>query len=109
MKANAFIVSLFILTPCFAFAQVVITEIMYDLPTGSDSGREWIEIYNAGSESVKLTGWKLFENSTNHKISAVSGGDALLPSSYTVIADNAEKFKADWPQFSGQLFDSTFS
>ena len=28
-------------------AQVVINEVLYD-PTGSDTGNEWIELYNSG-------------------------------------------------------------
>src|SRR5262249_12463335 len=84
------------------------TEIMYDTP-GSDSGREWIELYNGGTNPVPLTQWKLFENATNHKITAVQGGNTLAPNTYAVIADNAADFKSDWPQFSGPLFDSAFS
>lgn len=42
---------------------VVINEVMFD-PAGDDSvsgvGREWIEIYNGGDESVDLSGWQLY-------------------------------------------------
>lgn len=86
----------------------VITEIMYDAP-GADTGHEWIEIQNTSSSAIPLTTWKLFEASTNHKITAVSGGEALAPGAYAVIADSSEKFLADRPSFSLQLFDSTFS
>jgi hypothetical protein len=95
--------------PAFLHAQVVITEIMYDLAEGSDSGREWVEVYNAGGTPVALTAWKVFESGTNHKITAVSGGEVLAPGAYALIADNVEKFKVDVPAFSGQLFDSAFS
>jgi hypothetical protein len=98
-----------IAVPVFAHAQVVITEIMYDLPSSSDSGREWVEVYNASTVPVVLTGWKLYENGTNHKITAVSGSNTLAPGAYAVIADNAANFKTGWPEFSGQLFDSAFS
>ena len=40
-----------VILPVVSHAQVYINEIMYDLP-GTDSGREWIEIYNAGSDAV---------------------------------------------------------
>ncbi len=40
------------------FSEVVINEILYD-PEGSDSGYEWIELYNSGSENVNLFGWKI--------------------------------------------------
>ncbi len=97
------------ITPQVSFAQIVVTEIMYDLKSGSDSGHEWVEVYNAGASVVKLTDWKLFENGTNHKITGVVGADTLMPYAYAVIADNREQFKVDWPNFSGQLFDSAFS
>ena len=37
------------IVPQWAAAQVVISEIMYDLEIGSDSGREWIKLFNPGS------------------------------------------------------------
>ncbi|HEV8592664.1 MAG TPA: lamin tail domain-containing protein [Pyrinomonadaceae bacterium] len=95
-----------IFIPFSAYADDVITEIMYDLQEGSDGGREWIEVYNAGNTAVTLTDWKLFENGTNHKI---SGEGVLTPGAYAVIADNPSKFKNDWPSFAGLMFDSAFS
>ena len=92
-----------------AYASVVITEIMYDLE-GTDTGREWIEIQNTGSAQIDLTGWKLFEASTNHGIAAANPQTfVLLAGAYAVIADNIEKFLLDWPGFSGTIFDSAFS
>ena len=90
-------------------AQVVISEIMYDLEEGSDSGREWIEVFNSGSGSVTLTDWRLFEGETNHKISAHTASESVPSGGYAVVADNPTKFLADWPGFSGLLFDSAFS
>src|SRR3989344_597375 len=98
-----------ILVPSSALAQVVITEIMYDLQSGADGGREWIEVHNGGTTAIPLGTWKLFENGTAHKITAVSVTGVLAPGSYAVIADNAAKFQVDWPQLTGQLFDSAFS
>jgi hypothetical protein len=37
---------------------VVINEVLYDA-VGSDSGKEWLELYNNGDEDVRLTGWEL--------------------------------------------------
>ncbi len=89
-------------------AQVSITEIMYDLE-GSDSGREWLEIFNGSSAGIDLSSWRLFENGTNHTLTEFSGGATVPASSYAVIADNAQKFLEDHPSFSGILFDSAFS
>lgn len=82
---------------------------MYDLQTGSDSGREWVELFNSGSAAVTLTDWKLFEGGVNHSIAAYSGGETLASGAYAVVADNPVKFLEDWPAFSGLLFDSAFS
>lgn len=87
---------------------VIITEIMYDLD-GSDSGREWIEIFNKGNQSADLTGLKLYENDTNHSLSVVKGNGNLADGAYAVISDNTEKFLEDWPDYSGLLMDSVFS
>jgi hypothetical protein len=101
-----FFLLLAIFAPQFALAQIRMTEIMYDLPQGSDSGREWIEVYNSGQSAVDVTKLRLFENGTNHKI---TGNGALSPNAFAVIADNPTKFETDWPQYSGLLFDSTFA
>lgn len=94
--------------PFTAGANVIITEIMYDLP-GTDTGREWIEVRNEGSTDVDLSLFKLFEANTNHKITAISGGVTLSPGSFAVIADNSDKFLIDHSGYSGILFDSAFS
>lgn len=101
------IAALILVVPCLASAQVFFTEIMYDLKAGSDTGREWIEVYNAGTSAVDLTTWKLVESGKNHKISRTRG--ILAPGTYAVIADNPSKFMADHPDYTGTLFDSAFS
>lgn len=103
-----FFCSVSLLTPYGVRAAVSITEIMYDLE-GSDTDREWVEIFNSGGDAVQLTGWKLHEADTNHSLTVVSGSASLSAGGYAVIVDNAEKFLADWPGFSSVLFDSSFS
>lgn len=107
-KYLAFIISSILLLPCHTFAQVVITEIMYDLD-GSDSGREWVEILNDEDEGVDLSVWRFYENETNHKLNLFRGSEILEAGEYAIIADNTEKFLLDWPGFSGTVFDSSFS
>jgi len=108
-KTRKFFIAAFALFigPSFLNAQVIITEIMYDID-GTDSGREWIEIKNTGNDQIDLSEWKLFEANTNHKINAVT--ESILNSNnFAIIADDPEKFKIDNPKFAGLLFDSTFS
>ena len=81
---------------------------MYDV-SGTDTDREWVEVFNAGSSSVHFTDWKFFEANTNHGVTSVQGGENLPSGGYAVIADNPTKFLLDWPSYTGILFDSTFS
>jgi hypothetical protein len=91
-----------------ASAKVILNEIMYDL-LGEDPGREWIEIYNEGGTSVNLPDWKLFEAETNHGLTLSQGNATLAAKNYAIIADDANKFKLDWPNFSGTIWSSSFS
>ncbi len=92
--------------PLWSYANVSITEIMYDV-SGSDAGHEWIEV-RADTET-DISDWKLFEADTNHRFTIVKGTVLIPAGGFAVIADNAEKFLLDFPAFSGTLFDSSFS
>ncbi len=87
---------------------IVINEIMYN-PDGTDSGREWIELYNNEDFSVDISEWKLYENDVNHGLT-VSQGDLVIPGNeYAIIADSADSFLLDYPDFNKTLIDSAFS
>jgi len=109
MKRAALFAAVVLTLPTSAAAQVVISEVMYDLETGSDSGREWVEVFNSGSSAITLTEWKLFENGSNHTVTAHTGGEVMASGGYAVIADNPTKFLEDNASYSGVLFDSAFS
>lgn len=104
------------LLPFLLRAEIVINEIMYD-PEGSDTGREWIEVYNTGASDVDLATYKLFEGNINHKLTLFNnaGFPNLISSSilktgdFAILVDNSEKFLIDFPGFTGLLFDSAFS
>ena len=85
-----------------------ISEIMYD-PQGTDSGREWVEIYNDTPSAVTLTSYKFFESGVNHGITVYSSASSIPSGEYGVIADNAQKFLVDYPNYTGVLYDSAFS
>src|SRR3989344_898451 len=105
-----------ILLPSFAHAAVIITEIMYDVPSsiGADGTREWVEIANTGSGAVDLTGWK-FNDGSNHilNVPPANGGTGSLilsPGGVAILADNATTFLHDlYPVFSGTVIDTTLS
>ncbi len=96
------------LLPVVSFASITINEVMYDLE-GTDSGREWIELKNEGAESVNLLSWKFYENNSNHGLSLYSGEESILPGGFAVVVDSPETFLNDWPSFTGNLFDSSWS
>lgn len=92
---------------------LVISEIMYDLD-GSDSNREWVEIYNGGAESVEILGgagsntWRFFDGA-NHIINLIQGSATIEPGQYFIVASNAEVFASEHPGFSGVVFDTVMS
>lgn len=92
--------------PIVSFANISITEIMYDV-SGSDTGREWIEI--TASADTDISNWKFFEANTNHGLTLVKGSATITAGVAAVIADDADKFLIDYPSFIGILFDSSFS
>lgn len=108
MKKTLIIICLVALLPKLTSAQVVFTEFMYD-PTGTDSGHEWIEVYNQGDEPVALDDqWKFFDGSS-HILNVAQGIVTLAPHTLAVIADKPEIFLAQYPLYDGTLFDSVVS
>lgn len=113
-KNIKFIVILAIFSlPHIANADLEITEIMYDLE-GTDTGYEWIEVYNAGDEGVDVISHTLFENDVQHKIVGVEGNSSasnstLSPGEYSVIADKPTLFLEQNTSYHGLVFDSAFS
>ena len=91
-----------------AYAGVVINEIMYDVE-GTDTGREWIEVYNDSDAPVDLSAFKFFEADTNHEIVSAEGNEEVGAYDYAIIALDPVKFKINWPNFGGNIFDSSFS
>jgi len=100
-------ISVGLLIPFMVRAQIKITEIMYD-PQGSDTKREWIEVYNAGSTNVDLSSYFFFENNVFHKLIA-QGSSIVAPGEYAIIVDSIAEIIADYKEFIGKIFDSAFS
>lgn len=89
--------------PVQASAQVVINEVMYN-PQGSDSGREWVELYNEGASDVTMTAgsgkgsWRINDGSNHTLTDPVSGtgrGSLTIPAGgYLVIANDPSDFSS---------------
>lgn len=73
------------------------------------STHEWIEIWNRGSESVDLVGWKFWEAGSSHGLNALTADSNVDPGEYAAIAQDGDQFKIDYPNFVGAIFDSSWS
>ena len=113
LAAASIFLLIFMATDSSAFQ---ITEIMFN-PDGSDSGREWIEIYNNNSQEINLSGMVFYESETNHKIESINAKYILYPKQYAIIVDKLQLFLEDYPwleqsnttEFNTTIFDSSFS
>ncbi len=104
------LLALIALVPSTAAAQVIISEIMYDAPGTEGSGdHDWIEVFNAGPDTVDLSTYRFFESGTNHTLKIDQGAPTLAAGEYAVIANIPATFKIDWPSYAGILFDSSFN
>lgn len=83
-------------------------EIMYD-SVDSDTGNEWIELYNDENQSINLDGWKLFEGNANHILYYANGSTTINPRSYAIITSNTSRFLSNNPNFNQTLLKCTFS
>ncbi len=92
---------------------LVISEIMYDAQ-GSDSGQEWIEVYNGGAEVVEvLTGsggqtWRFWDGA-NHLLNLVNGTSTIASQEYFIIASDANQFLTNHPGFTATVFDTVMN
>ncbi len=72
------------------FGQIVITEFIPN-PVGTDSQREWFEIYNAGDDPVDLLNWTIKDDGVNsHTIVAANGTTIIADGTYMVLGINAD-------------------
>ncbi len=92
------------------FAEVSISEIMYDLD-GSDTDREWIEVLNTGSDTVDVKSYVVKDSptSSNHALTPALGGTAIPAGGYAIFATDANRFRTDWPDFAGILLSANFT
>jgi len=78
-----------------ASAKLVINEINYSIKKEAgieDSDKEWIEIFNSGTEGVRLGGWRLSAGVDYDFPNAILGaGD------YLIVAADPEKFSVLYP------------
>jgi len=78
-----------------AWASMTITEVMYN-PAGSDTGREWVELYNSGSEAIEIEagqkGWRIHDGANHVFTDAV----VVPPGGFVLVASNLATFRAQY-------------
>ncbi len=67
-------------TSCETSSDIKLSEVLIN-PDGGDTDKEWVELYNAGDETVDLTGWRI----EWFKSSSFSGSD--IPAATTIGDD----------------------
>lgn len=109
-------------SPIAAFAapeDFVISEIMYD-PAGSDTDKEWVEVFHDASLSATIQGGssskalKFFDgsgSSGNHNLgsTAYQGSMTIEPKSYLVLVRDGLIFKSLYPSFNGTVIEVSMS
>jgi hypothetical protein len=78
-----------------AYAQVIITEIMYNPPESGQDFLEYIEIHNRGNSVVDLSGWSFSKG----VVFVFPSGTVLQPGAYSVVCEDTAYFRARFPQF----------
>ena len=72
---------------CEANSAVLINEFLAN-PIGTDSGHEWVEIYNGSGVDVDISGWELQGGTSSYStIGTIPEGTILLADSYYLIGD----------------------
>ena len=89
--------------------QLLINEIMYN-PSGTDSGREWLEIYNySTSTSYAIDESWRFNDGSNHQLSIIAGNEIIEPAEYFILTADDQIFLQDYPDYEGTLIDTVMS
>lgn len=89
------------MVPLVARGGVVISEVLFN-EIGADVSGEWIEIYNNGTESVDLTGWKIGDEETRGATSLTEAmmifpaDSSIGPGVVKIVALNANLFLAQY-------------
>lgn len=70
-------------------SSVVINEVLYDA-AGSDTGQEWIELFNAGSTNVVIEEWRIERGGTNFtSVFTFPSGTALAPGAFLLVGESS--------------------
>ena len=91
-----------------AKASLEITEVMYD-PIGSNTGHQWVELYNNSADSFEFDAlkWRFNDGSShylNNKVNFI-----INANSYFIITGDKDVFLSDHVGFGGTVIDTVLS
>lgn len=85
-----------------AQASVIVSEIMYN-PNGDDRldgaggfNKEWIELFNTGTQTIDLGGWYIGDSQDAQYASPFPAGTLLAPQKALVVTGDAATFDQQW-------------
>src|SRR3990170_983699 len=81
---------IFLFSPKAVLAQVVINEVFYH----GDNTKEWVELYNSGSDSVDVGGWIIEDNTSSDTLPAKTlpaGGFGVIITNNTTVTGVASE------------------
>jgi len=106
MNKNICIVILcIIISISSVYADIKITEIMYNPTCYSDKYCEWVEIYNENETSLNITGWVFSDNDQNDTLEGFPS--FILPgNSYALIVDDDTRIYNEYeiPESTGWIY-----
>lgn len=70
--------------PTGGSGDLILSEVLYDV-SGTDDGFEWVEIYNAGSTTVDLSGWSLGTGGVDYTTTTVQLSGNLAAGALFVV------------------------
>jgi hypothetical protein len=85
-------------------SDIVINEIMYN-PISLNDDDQYVELYNRGSNAVNLAGWQFVSGITF----AFPSNAIVQPDSYLVVARNASRMLANYPNLNAGNLIGNFS
>jgi len=94
-------------------SDIVFSEIMYN-PSGSDSKKEWVEIYNSGAESIIIIegsgndSWR-FNDGSNHTLTLMQGSLTIPTGGFAILASDGATFLAEHTGYVGTVIDTVMS
>ncbi|NOX88532.1 MAG: lamin tail domain-containing protein [Calditrichaeota bacterium] len=86
--SNLLFLILFLIPAQALFAQIVFSEVMFDVP-GADYHDEFIEFYNCSDSAIDLTGWQFSDSTGTDNIIETGEGTLLQPGQFALLLDGS--------------------